>query len=250
MTDEKYIFIQDCKDKKITARSARSTRTHCGKRGTVKFPSDYMSKKELEAMNGVCESYRLNEPVTWGEFRDWPKHIQEDYIKLITKKFNAPLSAISSMMGVHRCTLPAYVHDNELNVGKVKHGRRYWDDSGFNEWVSKYRQTEEVNEALTKLGENLAAPAIKPFNDVFSSATSEINRMVDEVNKAWAETLGNYQPIEEAHICDNEYHRLPVIPRDGSMTFTCIHADDALATIKSILCDVKVNITISWEAVE
>lgn len=47
MTDEKYEFLQDCRDKKITARSARSTRTHCGKGGAVKFPSDYMSKRRF-----------------------------------------------------------------------------------------------------------------------------------------------------------------------------------------------------------
>lgn len=42
-SDEEYAYRQDCKEKAITARSARYKRTHCGKGGAVKFPSDYMT---------------------------------------------------------------------------------------------------------------------------------------------------------------------------------------------------------------
>lgn len=45
MNDIEYEFTKDVIEKKITARSARSTRTHNGKRGAVKFPSDYKTKK-------------------------------------------------------------------------------------------------------------------------------------------------------------------------------------------------------------
>ena len=48
MKDEEYLFRQDSRDKALTARSARHKRTHCGKGGRVKLPSDYMTKKELE----------------------------------------------------------------------------------------------------------------------------------------------------------------------------------------------------------
>ena len=282
MTDEKYIFIQDCKDKKITARSARSTRTHCGKRGSVKFPSDYMSKKELEAMNGVCERYRLNEPVSYEVFKSWPKHIQEDYIKLLRKKFNVPLGYISKMVfGKEQSLLSWYIKRYGLDVGDTSIRKKIaWDEKGFKEWCNKDKESdaqEKVDDGLTKLGENLATPAIEPFNDVFSSAaTSEINRMVDEINKVWDETFGSMQTTideiyeaakkadgyldREEYLRDvvmefmnnqkDEYHSLLVIPRNGTMTFTGIRANCALATIKSILCNDKVNITISWEAVE
>ena len=52
MTDEKYTYIQDVRDKKVTARSARSKRTHNGKGGSVKFPSDYMTQNiQWDVMN-------------------------------------------------------------------------------------------------------------------------------------------------------------------------------------------------------
>lgn len=52
MKDEEYIFRQESREKAITARGAHNRRTHCGKGGRVKLPSDYMTKKELEKMNG------------------------------------------------------------------------------------------------------------------------------------------------------------------------------------------------------
>ena len=137
MTDEKYEFIQDCKDKKITARSARNKKTHTGKSGRVRLPSDNLTKKELEAMNGECVSYRMNDPITWDEFRTWPKEHQETYIKLLKQKFGASLSAISEMMGVHRVTLPNYVQHNKLNVGEHCKTNRKWDREGFEAWYSK-----------------------------------------------------------------------------------------------------------------
>ena len=119
--------------------------------------------------------------------------------------------------------------------------------------------------------------ARKLDNNVSEEDLNELKRLCDEGNKAFNNTLGNYRPIQEAidewmgvdseknyemtkqatckhesgvYICDNEYHRLPVIPRNGTMTFEHNNADDALATMKSILSNVKVNLTISWEVVE
>ena len=47
MTNVKYEFLQDCKEKPITARSARNRKRYPGKKGPVKLPSDYMSEKEM-----------------------------------------------------------------------------------------------------------------------------------------------------------------------------------------------------------
>ena len=67
MTDERYTFVSDVRDKKRTARGAFNKRTHCGKGGAVKFPSDFMSKKEIKlggaGMNKIpyierCAVYR------------------------------------------------------------------------------------------------------------------------------------------------------------------------------------------------
>lgn len=48
MKDETYSYISDVKEKGITARSARNRRTHTGKGGKVRFPSDSLSKKGVD----------------------------------------------------------------------------------------------------------------------------------------------------------------------------------------------------------
>ena len=90
MKDETYLFVSDMKDKKVTARSARNKRTHCGKGGRVRFPSDNLSKKELQKMNGECKAYRLNDPMGWKEFKAMPDDLKITYIKLLRKEFNVP----------------------------------------------------------------------------------------------------------------------------------------------------------------
>lgn len=62
MTDEKFVFTSDVADKKRTARGAHNKKAHAGKGGKVKFPADYMTKKELTAMSGEVKSYKMNSP--------------------------------------------------------------------------------------------------------------------------------------------------------------------------------------------
>lgn len=68
VTDEKYLFLTDCAEKKRTAHSCHNRKTHAGKGGRVRLPHNNLTKKELEAMNGEVKSYRLNDPMTWREF--------------------------------------------------------------------------------------------------------------------------------------------------------------------------------------
>jgi hypothetical protein len=50
MTDEKYVLLTDTREKKNVARSAGKRRTHNGKGGRVRLPSDHLTKKELKGV--------------------------------------------------------------------------------------------------------------------------------------------------------------------------------------------------------
>ena len=52
MTEAEKEFRHDCRMKKVVAASARFRRAHAGKGGKVRLPSDNLTKKELEKMNG------------------------------------------------------------------------------------------------------------------------------------------------------------------------------------------------------
>ena len=87
LPDEQYVMISDSIEKKKIARSSHNRKTHCGKGGRIKFPSDYLSKKELKAMNGDVKSYNLNRSMTWEEFRSMPQDLQIMYIKKLRNEF-------------------------------------------------------------------------------------------------------------------------------------------------------------------
>jgi hypothetical protein len=133
MKDETYDFISDVKEKKITARSARHTRTHCGKGGRVRLPSDNLSKKELMKMSGECKSYRLNDPMAWKEFMSMPDDIKVTYIKLLREKFNVPDKNLAEMFGVNK----DYTYRVFKKLGlqrNVKTSHPKWDKEGFYAW--------------------------------------------------------------------------------------------------------------------
>ena len=100
MSDEKYEFIEDVKEKRFTARSARNKKGHTGKGGAMKTASDFMSKKERESLNGECKTYSLGAPMSWSKFSEMPDDLKAMYIKSLRKKFNVPDDEIAIGMGV------------------------------------------------------------------------------------------------------------------------------------------------------
>ena len=114
MSDEKYEFIQDTKEKRFTARSARNKKGHTGKSGAMRTASDYMTKKELNALNGECKSYKLGEPMTWKMFSEMPDDLKKMYIKSLRKKFNVPDEALVVAMGTDISEFNECLKSNKL----------------------------------------------------------------------------------------------------------------------------------------
>lgn len=256
MSNIRREFNQDCRDKKITARSARYTRTHNGKAGHVRLPSDNLTKKEREALNGECITYAsLKKPMTWGEFKELPDDLKVEYIKSLREKFKVPNTALAEMFDISITLITRYFKCLGLSIGSASgSGNRTWDQEGFLAWrsgaedgVVKPSETPIDIYDNELIAEN-DTPGITIVEEVPVNMTTDkesAEAMYDAFKKSIAE--GKLVPIP--HICDYEYHRIPVIPKSGSMTFENNHADDALATIKSMLNNVTVNITVTWECI-
>ena len=60
MTDEKYIFNETERERKRTARGVHNKRSHAGRGGRVKTPSDYLSRKVRKLKIDVPEFNMLN----------------------------------------------------------------------------------------------------------------------------------------------------------------------------------------------
>ena len=218
LPDEQWEMIEDSISKKRTAQSARHRRTHCGKGGSVKFPSDYMTKKELKAMNGECKSYRLNDPMMWEEFKQLPDDIKIMYIKGIREKYDIPDKYLADAMGVASPTFCRWMKCLGCTLG-VRMGLKgnAWKESeqgiAFYKWWSK----EKMAENTTK-------------NDDIK----EINAETDNIYAIG--TIAPYLP---------QY----VTPKSGSLYFEC-SADDAISAIREILQNNKVSLNIQWTLME
>lgn len=210
MTDEKFIFVSDVRDKKRTATGAQHRRTHCGKGGTVKFPSDFMTKKERDAMNGEVKSYRLNDPMSWAEFKAMPDDIKAAYITALRKKYNVSDSKIADMLGVTRGSVCAEM--KRLGISGGTRSREKWDKDGWYAWVN--------------------GVPMKAENEAF-----EVAQEIVAATKA----------VQETKTCEAEVERdAHVVPCQGQMTLQG-EAAAALETVARLLGYTKVNITVSWE---
>lgn len=226
MTDEKYVFTQDVREKKITARSARNTRTHNGKRGAVKFPSDYLSKKELQAMNGEVKSYRLNEPMKWDEFKTMPDDLKVAYINALRTKFDVPDNEIANMLGVDRQTVGRWFRCLGLGLGKCAGGRKTWDKERWVAWCNgvPFPSTVEENTAVEESNENAMASLeeiCEPEPVVFAS-DPEVKVL----------------PVRE--------EKAKAIPTSGNMAFEG-PIESVLNTISILLGGANVRLSVTWE---
>lgn len=135
-SDEAWDYIQDCKEKKITGASYRNKRGNAGKSGGMKTASDYMTKKELRAMNGEVQTYRLGSPMSWEEFSTMPDDLKKMYIKNLRKKFNAPDEELALAMGVELAAFTEGLKSIKLSP-RVCEDRSWYDtdDHGrFQTW--------------------------------------------------------------------------------------------------------------------
>ena len=316
MSDEKYQYISDCREKKSIAASAFKQRTHCGKGGSVKFPSDFMSRKELKAMNGEVKSYRMNDPISWEEFLEWPNEYKVAYIKKLRERFGVNDLYIANMFDVACNTMLAYFREFGLDIKAAcdddfeREKFLAWRTGANTELVQENDTADETKEIdltapmtwaeFKNLPDDDKIQYIKWIRETFGATDGNIADMLGicrsnfskctikrlglgvgkgkncskwdvEGFQAWMGGKESSAVVEEESAVDEAIekditesvvepipdpgpiaftgHHMPVIPKSGSMTFECNNADDALATIKCLLGNVKVNLTISWECV-
>lgn len=208
MTDEKFTFISDVKEKGSIARSSHNKRTHCGK-GGCKLPHEYLTAKERKALNGEVKYYRLNDPMKYDEFKKMPKDIKITYIQQIRERFGVGDYLIAEMLGAKQTTFSQMVRHLGINPGRGT-GRRKGDLDGFLAWCN---------------GVPLP-PNDEPVDDTTEEVTAE--------------------DIAEDTVFIPPTRQETAVPSYGSMTFNCA-ADLALNTVGFLLGGANVHITVKWE---
>ena len=168
MTDEKYTFITDVAEKKRTARGAFNKRTHNGKGGKVRFPSDYLSNKERNEMNGEVREYRMNSPITYSEFKKYPDDLKKNYVKRLRDMFDVSDTDIAAMMGVKAKTLNAALVKIDASGGR--RGKRKADYVAFEKWK---RDNGAVPSSCVQLTtDNVTEDGLKKLSDKIDDMTT------------------------------------------------------------------------------
>ena len=253
MNDEKYVFFQDLKEKKVTGYSARKQRSHCGKGGRVKLPSDYLTKKELKNMSGECKSYRMNSPMKWQEFKAMPKDLQIAYIKAVKEKYNPPVSAMARMFGCDRTNLSRCLIS--LGFEKNDRGPKTWDKMGFAEWCFGMPKTEECQSVQEEVKEEISAEEAEEILDILGEK-QEQETVEEVVSTSIVET-----PYDGFHILpedvlnrlleavEEDKKKVCAIPESGSLTFSG-NPVSILNTLGNLLSYRKVSLSVTWNVVE
>ena len=261
MPDEQYVMISDSIEKKKIAHSSHNRKTHCGKGGRVKFPSDYLSKKELKAMNGDVKSYNLNKPMTWEEFRRMPQDLQIMYIKKLRNEFGVPDIVLSKAMGVCKSSFSKAMRDLNLSLGKSAGatGKKWLNSeksSKFYEYWNKFNKkedaveedsVEEKNEAVEEMDISKAFAQIGTYateNDLSTKITNDpVTIPEPSKNCCLSHDLDEYaisSTNEPSHI---------TIPTGGRLSFDC-KFDDAVKVLESILSGTNVRLNVDWIVVK
>lgn len=118
MTDEKYLFKQTELERK---RNGRGTFNKVRRGGRyVRMPSDNMTKKERDSMNGEVRSYDFSKPLGWKQFQKMPEDLQQEYLDFLTSKFSGVSNAmIGESMGVKNNVFAPYFYRHGLKVNKT-----------------------------------------------------------------------------------------------------------------------------------
>ena len=130
MTD----FDFDCAQKKRIARGAFNRKGTANRKG-CRLPHENLTKKELNKLNGECKTLKLKSKLTWDEFKDLSKEMQEEYLNYLIDHFEVGLTCIGmTLFGLGKTGLTNYCVNHNLNV---VHRARSTNAAieGFRRWV-------------------------------------------------------------------------------------------------------------------
>ena len=108
MTDEKYLFISDIREKKANNRAVYSKRSGAKTR-YVSLPSDHLTAAEKKRRNGPVSTVKLNQPITYPELKALTPTMQFLYLDHLTHEYKARQSDLAAMLGVTLACVNKYV---------------------------------------------------------------------------------------------------------------------------------------------
>ena len=160
MTDFEYEVMQ----RKRIARNAKYRK--CGSKSKKCFlPSDHMTPKQWKERNGKVSTVKMNEPMSWSEFKTLSEDIQSEYLNKLIRRFNVTATVIAKeMFGINNQYLCSFVRNRKLNV-KFQKGVTM-SDRERDAWESFLNPAPEKREAAeSSVEENISVIAEEPIKE-------------------------------------------------------------------------------------
>lgn len=120
-------FDYDCMQKKRIASGAVH-RKRGSKSKKCTLPSDYLTKKELKAMNGEVKSYNIHERYDWKKFKELPDDIAIAHINWLIETFGCTAAPLAESLGCSKSSIFKWLkaHDIQLDMSRRFMGSKEW----------------------------------------------------------------------------------------------------------------------------
>ena len=136
MNDETYAFIQDVRERKITARGARH-KVSGSRSKKCTLSQDTLTPAQLKRRNGPVSTYAMNAPHTWKELKTWSPQLRKEYMSELLDKYDPTNVELSEMLGVSKDYVSAVVSECGVKRGRGgKHTRSSGHDAMWYDFIS------------------------------------------------------------------------------------------------------------------
>lgn len=154
-------FDRDVRERKSLVASARRKKNGLKSRKCT-LPSDYMTKKEIESMNGELESINLNKPYGWEQLTRFPETLQREYIHSLRERFGVTTTMLAEMLGVGNSTANRFMR--RLGFPVSAHNSRATSKQriAFDAFINR---KEAVAVEVEAVAEQTVEPEPKPVVD-------------------------------------------------------------------------------------
>lgn len=149
MNECEYVFNQTAYERKRNGRGDFNKKRQGGR--TIHFPSDNLSRKEKQKLNGEVSNYNLEGRVAWKVFCKWPEDIQREYYARMDQRFNPTAQMFAEAFE----TSAAAVIQQRRKIGCAfgKKGRKVSDVRGFHEWLYPAEKADTFKEIIESFSE-------------------------------------------------------------------------------------------------
>ena len=114
MDDERAVFIEEVRERKAVAQSAKKRSGYTRYNESFKKPSEHW--KVLRGKNGAVMEYKIGQPISWEEFKSYPKDMQQEWIDAFCERFQCGTPGMSILFGKPRTAISTHLHKLGLHV--------------------------------------------------------------------------------------------------------------------------------------